>query len=248
MTYHLIVLSLDYIIRYGVPNVDYHIHSVYSDGKSTVEEIIDYAERKGLLEIAITDHVWKTSTWVDKYVTEIKKLRKDRIVRVYVGLEAKAINFAGELDITREQRDKIEMLIGVVHRYPVPSFEDYKFLDAKTLTWQRAAEIETEVAINIIKSARPDVLGHPARTYYKFVYPRERREFPEELFYEIVRAAKRHNVILEYNSRWSRPWMLEILFSENAPFVLGSDAHIVNEIGSIDRAEVYMVAQQYMGV
>jgi len=241
----LIILSLDYIKRYGVPNVDYHIHSAYSDGKNTIGEIISYAERRGLREIAITDHVWKTSTWVNKYVAEIKRLRETRTMRVYIGLEAKAINFAGELDITEEQRNKIEILMGVVHRYPALSQEDYKFLDVRTLNWQKAAEIEAEVAINIIKNARPNVLGHPARTYYKFVYPREEKEFPEELFYEVVRTAKRHNVVLEYNGRWSRLWMLEVLLSENAPFILGSDAHAVNEIGLIDRVKIYTVARQY---
>jgi len=36
--------------------VDLHIHTIHSDGSSTVEEVLDAASRKGLAAIAITDH------------------------------------------------------------------------------------------------------------------------------------------------------------------------------------------------
>jgi len=35
---------------------DLHIHSIYSDGTSRIDEIAKYAKRKGLKIIAITDH------------------------------------------------------------------------------------------------------------------------------------------------------------------------------------------------
>jgi histidinol phosphatase-like PHP family hydrolase len=35
---------------------DYHIHSVFSDGTATIEEIVQYAGKLGMKEIAITDH------------------------------------------------------------------------------------------------------------------------------------------------------------------------------------------------
>jgi predicted metal-dependent phosphoesterase TrpH len=36
--------------------VDLHIHTIHSDGSSTVEEVLEAASRKGLAAIAITDH------------------------------------------------------------------------------------------------------------------------------------------------------------------------------------------------
>jgi predicted metal-dependent phosphoesterase TrpH len=36
--------------------VDLHIHTIHSDGSSTVEEVFDAASKKGLAAIAITDH------------------------------------------------------------------------------------------------------------------------------------------------------------------------------------------------
>jgi histidinol phosphatase-like PHP family hydrolase len=38
------------------PYSDYHIHSVLSDGTATIEEIVQYAGKIGMKEIAITDH------------------------------------------------------------------------------------------------------------------------------------------------------------------------------------------------
>lgn len=38
-------------------NSDFHIHSVFSDGCATVEEIVQYAWVIGIEEIAITDHI-----------------------------------------------------------------------------------------------------------------------------------------------------------------------------------------------
>ena len=38
------------------PNSDYHIHSLLSDGWSTIEEIVQYAWKIGMENIAITDH------------------------------------------------------------------------------------------------------------------------------------------------------------------------------------------------
>ena len=36
--------------------IDLHVHSTYSDGTFTVEELVDYAINKGLSAIALTDH------------------------------------------------------------------------------------------------------------------------------------------------------------------------------------------------
>ena len=36
--------------------VDLHIHTIHSDGSSTVKEVLEAAARKGLAAVAITDH------------------------------------------------------------------------------------------------------------------------------------------------------------------------------------------------
>jgi len=42
---------------------DYHIHTTFSDGKNSVDEIAKSSKKIGLLEIGITDHVRKNITY-----------------------------------------------------------------------------------------------------------------------------------------------------------------------------------------
>lgn len=39
-----------------MPNIDLHIHSVYSDGTCTPSELVTYAKQKGLFALSLTDH------------------------------------------------------------------------------------------------------------------------------------------------------------------------------------------------
>ena len=56
---------------------DYHIHTSFSDGENSLEECVSEAFKKGLSEIAFTDHVWRSSDWIERYVEEIKALREN---------------------------------------------------------------------------------------------------------------------------------------------------------------------------
>ncbi|MBR4993813.1 MAG: PHP domain-containing protein, partial [Lachnospiraceae bacterium] len=61
--------------------IDLHVHSTYSDGTYTVEELVDYAVNKGLSAIALTDH--DTIDGLD----EIIDYAKDKPVEVIPGIE-----------------------------------------------------------------------------------------------------------------------------------------------------------------
>jgi predicted metal-dependent phosphoesterase TrpH len=61
--------------------VDLHIHTIHSDGSSTVSEVLEAASRKGLAAIAITDH-----DCIDAYPTAIE-LGSQMGVEVIPGLE-----------------------------------------------------------------------------------------------------------------------------------------------------------------
>lgn len=65
----------------GLGKADYHIHSNYSDGKPTVEEILEYAENKTDLDvIAIVDHDTIEGVQKALELTKLKKYRFDLIV------------------------------------------------------------------------------------------------------------------------------------------------------------------------
>jgi len=88
----------------------FHIHSMFSDGKNTPEEIVLAAIEKGLVSIGFTDHGYTAFdvsyciTDTAGYRTEIQRLKekyKDQI-QIYLGVEEDASSL-----INREQFDYI---------------------------------------------------------------------------------------------------------------------------------------------
>ena len=76
---------------------DYHVHTVYSDGKNTPEEVVLYAIEKGANELGFSDHSYTffdrsyciKKSEIKKYVKEINVLKekyKDSI-KIKVGVE-----------------------------------------------------------------------------------------------------------------------------------------------------------------
>ena len=84
--------------------INMHLHSSFSDGENSPEEMVQEACRIGYVEITITDHVRRTSDWMDNYCREINRLKEVYLskIKIYSGIEAKVINLQGEVDARRE--------------------------------------------------------------------------------------------------------------------------------------------------
>jgi len=73
----------------GLGKADYHIHSNFSDGKPTIEEILEYVETKTDLDvIAISDHDTIEGSKLAQKITEEKNYR----FKVIVGEEISTID------------------------------------------------------------------------------------------------------------------------------------------------------------
>ncbi|MHA1791948.1 MAG: PHP domain-containing protein [Promethearchaeota archaeon] len=85
-----------------LPIQDYHVHSRYSDGEGTFEQLIEESKRSGCMNIAFTDHCSESGRFMytlrgsngfslKDYLIEIKKLKQEHLntddVRVFAGLE-----------------------------------------------------------------------------------------------------------------------------------------------------------------
>lgn len=78
--------------------IDFHIHSYFSDGDQSPQEILDIAARRKLSAIAITDHCDSAGQFMflrdistprplREYVDEIRKLPSNKALQVFLGLE-----------------------------------------------------------------------------------------------------------------------------------------------------------------
>jgi len=210
-----------------VPAVDYHIHTTFTDGKSSIEEYILAAINKGLSAIAFTEHVRKSSGWFGTFSQEVKKVRKAYPqLKVYYGIEAKTLDFQGTLDATPEMINESEVVIGAVHRYP----DLDNLSELEQISPEKAARMEYEASMGLIENAPIDILAHPGGIYETYY-----GDFPVGYFREIVKSAKQFNVAIEISSKYCRSikeW-LEICKSEDVLISLGSDAHSDSETGTI---------------
>lgn len=201
-------------------NVDFHLHSTWTDGKHSIEEILEYAKTNGLHSIAITDHIRKESTYFDEYKKLIDLLNsKEDNFTIYSGFEAKVADFEGNIDVQESVVNKSDVAVVSVHRYPLGS-NLYNGSDFKKSI---AQEIELELSLAAIKKGGFNVIGHPGGMSLTFF-----KEFPPEFFEKIIISCKENGIAFDFNGRYHEH-QVEVLYpllKKHNPFVsIGTDSH-----------------------
>lgn len=85
--------------------IDLHIHSNYSDGQGSVEEIARRAKERGLKAIAIVDHSIELPFGLTEKKARMREIEIENAaslygIKIYSGIEC-SINAAGEIEIGR---------------------------------------------------------------------------------------------------------------------------------------------------
>ena len=198
-----------------LPYGDWHVHSNYVDGKSSIDEMCRQALNNGLRLVAFTEHVRKELTYnYDDFIKEIKEARqKYPELKILYGCEAKILE-GGELDASRDVLDKCEFVVAVFHTLPYQSKEDN---------------------INALREAlsnpRVESWGHPGTLLNKY-------DFEPEEMEELVRLCIRNNVLIENNlkEKYTPPQEFSRIVEKlGAATVFGSDAHHTSELRKLSK-------------
>lgn len=211
----------------GIPKVDFHIHTTYSDGTNKIEEYVLKALEEKYLAICFTDHVDFTTNWFKDYKNEILEARKKyKSLSVYCGLEVRAKDYKGNLNTSKEILDESDVVIGVVHS--IPSEDGKNKYHLKNFPIKKALELEYKAIMGLLKNSLIDVLGHPMSNYEKYF-----GEVPEEYYVRILEMAKKEHVAIELNPVYQRNFhkFLKLNLNINPLISLGSNAHSVLELG-----------------
>lgn len=224
--------------------IDYHTHSILSDGNSTYEEMILAGIEKGLEEIGLTDHVclrmvpWAVAP-VDLPVmtAQILELREKYSKKIKV-------RYGIEMDYFPEREDEIESIIrslpldyviGSVHFIGDWNFDGDESLYGK---WSNDElyNIYFELVQLAAQSQLFDIIGH-IDVIKKF------RIFPESdqnrLFENTIRVIAENNMTVELNTGghdrpcnefYPAPAILKQCFLQNVPVTLSSDAHQATQV------------------
>ncbi len=204
---------------------DFHAHADYTDGKSSVKEMIDKAEELGFTVFSFTEHVRTTAdAWWKDYVAEIKKEREGRGITVLIGLEANAIGEYGNVDITPSMVEDAELALGAVHGYYTA---DWTKIKDGSMPADEALAYEIDKACGLCENEFIDVIAHPGQTYEKFY-----DHFSEEGYRTIFQKAKDTNTAIEISGNYPKDtkMFLKVLLEVNPRVSFGSNAHHASEI------------------
>lgn len=214
-----------------LPKWDFHIHTNYTDGKATVNQIFNKAIEQKLEIIIFTEHTesWRSNkaNWFSHYLDEIKKYRElyKNKIKAFIGVEANTISFNGDIELTAEMKENAEFILGAAHRYP-----GMKGKKIRELTETEAIDLEFKTLMGLATTNKVNSIAHIGGTCSKYCTP-----FPINLMREIIRAATQNNIAIEINPVYHKPLInfLELCAEEKAMLTMGSDAHALNEVGLI---------------
>jgi histidinol-phosphatase (PHP family) len=224
--------------------VDYHMHSILSDGYNTYEEMILVAIEKGLIEIGFTDHVClKPTDWAMQLVDipvmaeQINDLKKKygAIINIRTGLEVDYIpGMEAEIKAIIESVP-LDFVIGSVHFIDDWNFDTNKDLYGKwtndNLYKQYFKLVQMATASDLF-----DIIGHIDIIKKFNIYPESNQYM---LFDETIQLIKKHNLVVELNTGGldrpcaeftPSPEILKICYQHGVQVTLSSDAHRANQI------------------
>lgn len=209
------------IINYGSLKGDLHMHTNWSDGGNTTEEMVQAAIKAGLQYIAITDH--SKSEYVArgldekrlaKHMEEIEKMQKKYTqIKILKGAEVDILP-DGSLDYSAKILRNLDVVVASVHS---------KF--------KSPMEEMTRNVLKAMDSGFVTILGHPTG---RKINVRGGFEMDME---KVMEAAKSNGVFLEIDST---PLRLDLRDSHirkavemGCKFSIDSDAHSVNQLANV---------------
>ena len=203
---------------------NYHTHSLYCDGKSTLEEHVREAEKCGLLQLGFSSHSSVpfennfaiSEEKLPEYVNEIDQLQQKTNIKLLKSLECEFVpGVTRDFDFWRTNYH-LDYVIGGVHLVRQPNGDNLWFIDgSKQETYDNGlrdlfnndikAAVTTfwEQTFEMLETQHLDIIAH----FDKIKMHNRNRFFTEdESWYKVladkaIQLIKKHDVIIEVNTR-----------------------------------------------
>ncbi len=220
---------------------DYHVHSVFSDGVSTLEENVRAGRRRGLRRLCLVDHVRRDTDWVPRFAAAVQPLRETAGIDILAGVEAKILDRTGRLDLPggadgTDAIGGIDLVLIADHQFPAElgPVEPREVRDGLACGELAAAEI-----IDCLAEATAGALGmveRPVLAHLFSVLPKiglDEASVPDRLLALLAGRASSTGAMVEVNEKWSCPSarVLRAFASAGVPIVASTDSHDCKNIG-----------------
>ncbi len=193
---------------------DLHIHSEYSDGEGSIEEIAKKAKERGLKVIAIADHSVEHPLGLDegkarKRSRDIEYCQSKYGIRILDAVEC-GIDAEGRIE---KPKHKFELTIASIHE-TLPKEEYCKRV------------------IKCAKTCEFDVLGH----YRSSIFGTYESEV-DEMDMEVIDVLVENDIALELNTaHLSPPTEVVEIANGKVFYSIGSDSHTLSRVGDVSWA------------
>lgn len=211
---------------------DYHTHTIFSHGTGTIEENVKVAVKKGLKEIAITDHGFEHKLYgvkrtdVSVMRKQIEELKKQYNINILFGMETNLISAEGDIDLTKEEEAMLDVILMGYHKIiTAKSLKDrFSFFlmnnICKLFSPKRQIQKNTDAYLKAMDKYDIDILTH-----LKYGMPVD--------VIQIAKKAKEKNVLIELNGKRTLFTREEVekMVEMKTKFIINSDAHKPDNVG-----------------
>ncbi|MEF8848273.1 MAG: DNA polymerase/3'-5' exonuclease PolX [Candidatus Thermoplasmatota archaeon] len=192
---------------------DLQMHTTWSDGSNSIEEMVEEAKKLGHEYIALTDHVGtlKVAGGMDlekvkKQAKEIKKVQsKHDDIHIFHGAEANIMK-DGSLDVGEELLDFVDVVLASIHS-----------------AFRMKEKEMTDRIVKAISNEQVNILSHPTG---RKIFKKETMNFD---FEKVVDKAVENNVALEINAYPERLDLDDLkvkkAIEKGAKISIGTDSH-----------------------
>ena len=213
---------------------DYHTHTKYSHGKGTIEENVLEAISKGIKTIGISDHGYKHLAYgiklndIYKMREEIDKLNeKYSNIEILLGMECNILDSYGNIDINDKIIENCDYIMAGYHFASTPTSLKSMFnhCNKYMIKNEKSKDYNTKAIINAMKNNDIFIITHPGDKGDVYIE-------------EIAKVAKITDTRLEINSShgFLNSSQLVKIKGIGNKFIIGSDAHIPQNVGNFDLA------------
>jgi len=210
------------LLSYNIKG-DLHIHSNYSDGISSIYEIVRESKDLGYKYIGISDHAEDlkfakglSEKRIYKERLEIRKIEKlFNDIKIFFGIEANIRN-DGSIDVNESILKDLDFVIASIHN----NFNEDLNTNMKRL-------------INAIRNPFVTIIGHPTG---RKISERDEMKIDWKKFYKEIENSK---TILEINSASDRLDLYSNIIYENSNFdvlySISSDCHFAPQLNFVSQ-------------
>ena len=215
---------------------DFHVHSTFSDGASTLADNVQAARERGLRTLCLVDHVRRDTTWVPEFTAAVAEHRHQPGLRVLAGVEAKILDTSGRLDIP-PALGGIDLVLIADHQFPsdtgpVHPAEVSVALEYGGLQPAEAVERLCEATANAVLGCgfRP-LVAHLFSLLPKIGL--DEAMVPEPLLADLAKRVAQAGAMVEVNEKWScpSPRTVAAMLDAGVQLVAGSDSHHCRDVG-----------------